>query len=170
MESILSGRSSHKPRWMLDVYEDFYFQSTSRPDGGDFWSENPNISTNAANTRKFTYLPKLNILSLYFDWYQSLNLSEHSKGLADIFQLSFDLMRIPRKSFNFSAGVRKYLIVWAGGVVLWLNVVLMIIILIIAISWGSGRSLGSDNGDWRWHFQITNTHILHNVPLPATHQ
>ena len=85
MESILSGRSSHKPRWMLDVYEDFYFQSTSRPDGGDFWSENPNISTNAANTRKFTYLPKLNILSLYLDWYQSLNLSEHSKGLADIF-------------------------------------------------------------------------------------
>ena len=38
-------RVRHKlRRWMLDIYEDFYFQSTSHPYTEGFWSDNPNIS------------------------------------------------------------------------------------------------------------------------------
>ena len=60
-------RVRHKlRRWMLDIYEDFYFQSTSHAYSEVFWSDNRNISLVQLIIDIFTAKLHISVLLLYY--------------------------------------------------------------------------------------------------------
>ena len=65
-------RVRHKlRRWMLDIYEDFYFQSTSHAYSEGFWSDNRNISLVELTIDIFTTKLHIPLLLLYYYMCQS---------------------------------------------------------------------------------------------------